>query len=117
MGESTDADRVPQVRVVCTDRGQHPVKEIQVLFDYRASEPGGRIIPSARTSSRTRSGRQVVRNWPDPAGAYLLERSIPLRCTKCGRDPQRREETLGAELDQFYAVFPRGYPLDISYMD
>jgi hypothetical protein len=114
----------PEIDVICTDRGQHAPVTLDTLTDYRTAMPPGRIVSSYSTARESTRGLQVVHDRPDPVTAIREDGGFTFTwsCGECTpvRTVQRREETLGADLDRLYATFPvntRRYKLPFSYAD
>ncbi len=97
------------VRVVCTDRGQHPRRRLADLIDHRQAplvdEMGHEWSGFLRSGDRL-AGRNKT-SGVDDYGRPLMDMSIDVPhgngrsfgCKTCGRNPQMSLETLGRIVD------------------
>lgn len=109
----TDAS-LPQLKVVCTGRGQAPHDGARTLGAIAWSDTGVLIAWSEGSKSRRcieyRSRPVTVHGRP---ATSLDQGRIVFRCPVCGRDVPRKAEALTA---LFASGVPRIDVLDISMM-
>jgi hypothetical protein len=110
--------------LVCTDRGQHPRREVGELLDRRATDHGDLaafVRPGAgRNTPESRRGRQYGQ-------AYLLRtyaaRSTaggtirPPKCKTCNRSPRIGQTRMGEALDRITEKLPDTRVIDVSWLD
>jgi len=82
---------VRKIRVVCTDRGQHPQVTFGTVAVWR-DDAGWRIRPNLVGGEYV----DLSTTEPDYTGPQpdRLHKNYPLRCKRCGRDTPIRQDTL-----------------------